>query len=64
MIETLINTIIGLFLFDIGVMSNIWMYIPLLIPISCYLIFFLIKWAILTAPIWLPIVIIVSKLKD
>lgn len=44
-----------LFIYDIEVMSQPWMYWCLLIPIACYLVFFFIKWAVLTAPLWLPV---------
>lgn len=50
------------FEYDIAVMSQPWMYYCLLIPILFYFAFFMLKWAALTAPIWLPIAIILSTL--
>ena len=53
----------GAFQFDITVFSNPWLYIPMLIPATCYVTFFIVKWAILTAPIWIPFTIILSPFK-
>lgn len=40
---------------DIWFYSQWWTYACLLIPAMAYLPFFFLKWAMLTAPIWLPI---------
>jgi hypothetical protein len=37
------------------VFSQWWLYAPLGIPFIGYLMFFLFKWAIISAPIWIPI---------
>jgi len=55
LINNLVEMLIQMFLYDLEVMSNKWMYIPLLIPILFYVCFFLLKWGILLAPLWLPI---------
>src|SRR4030042_4021358 len=47
------------FQYDIEVFSNAWIYYWLLIPAIGYLIFFILKWIVLTAPLWLPVTIIV-----
>lgn len=52
------------FQFDMRVFSNEWLYIPLLIPAFCYLIFFLVKWSVLTAPLWMPFTIIIDRITD
>lgn len=49
---------------DIEQLSQPWMYYWLLVPAIGYLIFFFLKWSVLTAPIWLPFSIIVRSLKD
>ena len=54
----LIDKLISLWMYDVHVFSQPWMYYWLLIPAAAYLVFFMLKWAALTAPIWLPIVII------
>jgi len=53
--EAYLNKLYELFTYDIGVMSQGWMYYWLLIPITFYLVLFIVKWIVLTAPIWLPI---------
>ena len=39
---------------DIDVMSQPWMYWWFLVPICCFLFFFVTKWAVLTLPLWVP----------
>lgn len=51
------------YLYDIKIFTNIWIYIPLLIPILFYIQFFALKWCILTLPIWLPLVIVLRGIK-
>lgn len=58
--DRVINILIEQWVYDIAVMSNPWMYIPLLIPIGFYLGFFFIKWCVLTAPAWLPVAMVAS----
>ena len=47
------------FQYDIGVFSKAWIYYWLLVPAIGYFIFFILKWVVLTAPVWLPVTIIV-----
>ena len=54
----IIDVLLKLWEYDIEVMSNMWMYIPLLIPAIGYIIFMLIKWYVLLIPVWLPLYII------
>ena len=51
------------FLFDYYVFSQPWIYFTI-IPVIMYFYFFMIKWVILTVPIWLPLNLIVVKLKN
>lgn len=46
---------------DIQQLSQPWMYYWLLVPAIGYLIFFFIKWTVLTTPIWLPFSIIAKS---
>jgi len=55
LINNLVEMLIQMFLYDLEVMSNKWMYIPLFIPIWFYVCFFLLKWSILLASLWLPL---------
>jgi len=60
----IIETLVSLWKFDVEVFSNPWMYWPLCIPAGCYLAFFFLKWVVLTAPVWLPAVIIIRSIKE
>jgi len=54
-ITAYMKKLFDIFLYDIEVMSQPWMYWWLLVPITCYAVFFIIKWALLTVPVWLPL---------
>lgn len=49
--------------YDVAVFSEPWMYIPFLVPVTLYLVFFFLKWMVLTLPVWLPMKIIVSMFR-
>ncbi|EKD89610.1 MAG: hypothetical protein ACD_33C00034G0007 [uncultured bacterium] len=61
--EIILNKLIELWLYDIEVFSQTWLYAWLLVPAMFYLMFFMIKWTVLTTPLWLPIVIIINSFK-
>lgn len=61
--DKILEALVNCYLFDIAVFSNKWMYIPFLIPVIFYLMFFMIKWAILTLPAWLPIMLVMGKIQ-
>lgn len=44
---------------DIHNLSQGWLYYWLLIPAIGYIFFFILKWILLTAPVWLPTIIII-----
>ena len=52
----------GQFQWDVAVMSQPWMYYALLVPICVFLVFFAVKWAVLTAPLWLPAYLVLQSL--
>lgn len=54
------NFLYECFMYDIDVFSTGWIYYWLLIPAMFYLMFFMIKWWLLTMPMWLPLKIIAS----
>jgi hypothetical protein len=56
----IIEIYIEQFEYDVAIMSQPWMYLCILIPILCYMCFFLVKWAVLTAPFWIPIAIVIK----
>lgn len=57
----LLQLYIDLLKWDIAVMSQPWMYWWVL-PIMFFLPFFFLKWAVLTAPFWLPLGMIYSAI--
>ncbi len=59
----IINVLQQLYLFDIWVFSQWWLYAPLFIPAMFYFAFFVIKWSVLTLPVWYPIISIVRAFK-
>jgi hypothetical protein len=60
--EKYFDLLMQMFQYDISVMSQPWMYY-FVVPIIGYLVFFFIKWAVLTAPFWLPFSIIIGAAK-
>jgi len=52
-----------LFLYDVEVYSQGWIYAWILIPALCYTVFFVIKWVVLTLPIWLPGKILLNEIE-
>lgn len=59
MLNTIIETLIRQWQFDVGVMSQPWMY-WCLFPILFYVPFFFLKWVILTFPFWMPFILVAS----
>lgn len=60
MLIQVVNTLSSYWQYDLNVMSGegawgMWMYYPMCIPAVFYIMFMLMKWAILTMPIWLPL---------
>lgn len=59
-----VNLLWVAFQFDYMVFSEkLWIYYWLCIPAFAYLFFFIIKWAVLTFPVWYPPYAIVSRLR-
>ncbi len=50
-----INLLWSYFQYDLLIFGNAWLYIPLMIPAVAYFFFFLFKWMVLLAPIWMPL---------
>jgi len=53
-----------MFQYDMDVFSKGWLYYWILIPAIFYFAFYMIKWVVLTCPIWMPFSIIVSIFKN
>lgn len=61
LIETYFTILLNQFQYDVSVYSNnMWMYYWVCVPAFFYTVFFLIKWTVLTAPMWMPFRMIVS----
>ena len=56
--EQIVQMLFEFWKFDMMVYSQWWLYAPLLIPAIFYTIFFMLKWSIITAPVWLPLSIV------
>ena len=61
--DSVIQILAEQYQYDVAVMSQPWMYWCLLIPITAYAVFFILKWSVLTAPIWLPLAYIFKAIK-
>jgi hypothetical protein len=59
-LDNLFSKLLELWLYDISIMSQSWMY-WLVIPAISYSVFMILKWFVLTSPIWIPISIIFSS---
>jgi len=54
----------SLFQYDVDVFSQGWLYACLLVSAVAYFIFFILKWAVLTAPFWIPINMVFGGFKS
>jgi len=63
-LEGYLKLLLRLFEFDVNAMSQPWMYWCLLIPITFYLVFFVVKWLVLTAPFTIPLLALASLVKS
>ncbi len=55
LLESYLNKLYYYWQYDLTVFENEWLYIPFLLPAIGYIVFFILKWSILTAPFWIPI---------
>ena len=58
--QEVLEKLAQLYLWDLDVMSEPQMYYYLLLPIACFLVFFVVKWLFLTLPAWLPVAILIA----
>lgn len=58
-----VEVLLHQWLWDVSYLSEPWMYYWLLVPVTCFVMFMMTKWAVLTAPIWVPITIICVNLR-
>lgn len=64
MVDKILQTLYGFWVYDMEVFSNVWMYAPLCLPAVVYLGLFFLKWSVVTAPVWLPIALIFRAAKS
>jgi hypothetical protein len=62
-IDKYLSLLWEIFQYDINILSRPWMYYWVLIPAIGYLVFFFIKWAVITTPLWLPVALALSSFK-
>ena len=60
----IIETLVELWRYDLEIFSQPWIYWCLCVPAAAYLGFFFVKWTVVTAPLWLPFVIIIRAFKS
>lgn len=59
----LVTIFVDLWKWDIAVLCSPWLYAPFLIPFCVFVPLMVIKWVLVTMPIWLPLYIIASLFK-
>jgi hypothetical protein len=62
--QRIAELLISQYEYDIAVFSNPWLYVFFLIPAMAYLVFFILKWSVLTMPVWLPLAKIAQSLSS
>ena len=59
--DIIIHKLTELWIYDVSIFSQGWIYYCFFIPFIFYFAFFTMKWAILSLPIWLPFTIICNN---
>lgn len=59
-VDNYLSLLWNMFQYDINILSQPWMYYWVLIPAIGYLVFFFLKWAVITTPLWLPVALALS----
>lgn len=62
-LEKIAIKLYDLWIYDLEVLAQPWLYWWLGVPAIFYMSFMIIKWALITIPIWLPIKLIVGDIK-
>jgi len=57
--EKYFEILLKMFEYDMAMMAQPWMYYTV-VPILGYLVFFFVKWVVLTMPMWMPFTIVIS----
>lgn len=59
--DKVLDILYGFYIYDLEVFSQPWIYWTI-IPAIVYLAFFVVKWAVLTLPVWFPIKILLDSI--
>ncbi|HEX3020370.1 MAG TPA: hypothetical protein VHP36_08700 [Chitinispirillaceae bacterium] len=62
-IQNYLDLLWKMFQYDIDKLSQPWMYYWVLVPVMFYLVFFFVKWTVLTTPLWLPLTIVLQSFR-
>jgi hypothetical protein len=52
-LQLILERLASLYVYDLDVLTTWWVWMPV-VPALLYMVFMLIKWAIITIPVWLP----------
>lgn len=64
MADQILETLARFYAFDLWVFTQWWLYAPLGIPAVFYFAFFVVKWWVLTLPVWMPFYVIVKAFRS
>lgn len=59
--DKVLDILYGFYIYDLEVFSQPWIYWTI-IPAIVYLAFFVVKWTVLTLPVWFPIKILLDSI--
>jgi hypothetical protein len=63
-ITAYINFLWKVFQFDMDMYTKWWMWVFIAVPAVLYTVFFFAKWAVMTAPVWLPVFLALTGFKN
>jgi hypothetical protein len=61
-VQKILDVIANQWIYDIETLSNGWVLYPV-VPAILYSIFMIIKWMVLTIPLWLPLGLLIREIK-
>lgn len=61
MLDEILRILIDLWKCDIEMFKPWWMWAPCGIPATFYAVFMLLKWVIITCPLWIPVKLALSR---
>jgi len=61
-VQRIVDVLVSQWIYDIEVLSQWWMLL-FVFPGMFYFVFMVVKWMVLTLPVWLPVMLATSKFK-